>query len=171
MNRWFLVYCKPNQEIRAEQNLKRQGYEVFLPKIQNANKHVGKGKNGRVECLFSRYLFIQVDPDKKSIAPVSSTLGVVNIVKFGNRYAMATAELINEIQTYAQRQLASTPNSDMLQTGDEVTVNGHGFQQIKGIFTIPCGNSRAMILLNILGNESRIKVPLACITKDDTVVA
>lgn len=164
-NKWYLIYCKPGQDERAEVNLSKQGFEVFRPKIKVERLKVGGGTSARVESLFPRYVFIYVNPKIQSIAPVSSTFGVVNFVKFGGRYATAPDMLIEEIRTHSENQFFSSDCFNTIKEGDQVYVNGNGFNHVKAIYCSPCGSKRAMILMNILGNEQRINVSSRCLSK------
>jgi transcriptional antiterminator RfaH len=159
MNTWFLIYCKPKQENRAEENLKRQGFDVFNPSIKVIKNKIGCKKIVTSEPLFPRYLFIKTDPNIKAIAPISSTFGVANFVKFGDRHATASDNLIAEIKCNLEKQLALVGSLETIQKGDEIYINGHGFDNMKAIYCNPCGNMRAIILMNILGKETKLLVP------------
>lgn len=164
MIKWFLIYCKPKQETRAEINLSRQGFTVFRPTINVIKSKIGCQNSVVSESLFPRYLFVQVDPDIKSIAPILSTLGVSGFVKFGDRYAVASDTLISEIRSNIVEQSVLVGSSEAIKKGDEIYVDGHGFDQVKAIYCNPCGNMRAIILMNILGKETKITVPTSCIS-------
>ena len=56
---WYLVYTKPRKEEVAADNLIRQGYEVFLPKLRETKQRNRRLKEKLVP-LFSRYLFINL---------------------------------------------------------------------------------------------------------------
>lgn len=165
MNSWFLIYCKSKQEIRAEENLLRQGFDVFRPTINVARSKIGCQSVIRNEPLFPGYLFIKVDPDVKSIGPVNSTLGVSNFVRFGDNYAVASDILIDDIKLNVNRQNAIASDEYTLKNGDEIYVNGHGFDQAQAIYCNPCGFERAVILMNILGRQSKLMVPTKCLFK------
>lgn len=169
MNKWFLIYCKPKQDTLAENNLIRQGFIVFRPTINVAKSKIGCKDYYSCESLFPRYLFIQVDPKIKSIAPVVSTFGVSGFVKFGDQYATASEALINEIKTNVKKQALLAERPTDLIAGDEIYIDGHGFSHMKAIYCNPCGNERAMILMNILGKESRLTVSMQCLTKKHEV--
>jgi transcriptional antiterminator RfaH len=165
MNTWFLIYCKPKQENRAEENLKRQGFDVFNPSIKVVKNTIGLKSVVKSEPLFPRYLFIKTDPNIKSVAPISSTFGVANFVKFGDRHATAPDSLISEIKFNLEKQIAFIGSREAIQKGDEIYVSGHGFDQMKAIYCNPCGNMRAIILMNILGKETKLLVPLESLAK------
>lgn len=165
METWFLIYCKPRQDIRAEENLTRQGFHVFRPTINVIKAKIGCENSISCESLFPRYVFIKVNAEVQSIAPVLSTLGVASFVKFGDKYATVSERLINEIKINAEAQAAMAGSTEAIKEGDEIYVNGCGFDQVKAIYYNPCGNMRALILMNIMGKEARLSVPVESISK------
>ena len=98
LEKWYVVHTKPRQEKLAEENLCRQGFHCFLPFAKNPNKIRAHRVKSVVEPLFPRYLFIKVNTQTQSMAPVKSTQGVVNLVIFGNTLADISAEIIERIQ-------------------------------------------------------------------------
>ena len=82
MNCWYVVFCKPRQEAVAEENLLRQSFHVYLPRIRMKQRRGGQWVDC-VEVLFPRYLFIRIDPHWRSAAPVRSTRGAVGLLRFG----------------------------------------------------------------------------------------
>ena len=79
---WYVVHAKPRAEARALENLERQGFEVFLPMIT-----LQKVRRARVanitEPMFSRYLFLRATPGMQDLSVVRSTMGVSQLVRFG----------------------------------------------------------------------------------------
>jgi transcriptional antiterminator RfaH len=165
MKSWFLIYCKALQDAKAEKNLLRQGYKVFRPTILATKSKTGQKDCHIFESLFPRYLFVNVDPNIQSIAPILSTYGVARFVKFGDSYAYASDYLINKIKTDVERISRQKETSNLLREGEEILVQGHGFDQVKAIFSNSCGDQRAMILMDILGKQSRLTVPMECLSR------
>jgi transcriptional antiterminator RfaH len=163
MDTWFLIYCKPAQDTRAEENLHRQGYIVFRPTIKVNG--LGRQRAFKRESLFPRYLFIKVDPEIKSIAPIQSTLGVTGFVKFGEIYATAPEWLIDKIKSDLDMQDPPGYGRDPYEQDDEMSVDGQGIQQIKALYYNPSGSERAMILMNILAKKSALTLPAGCLSK------
>ncbi len=164
MNSWFLIYCKPKQDARAEENLIRQGFSVFRPTINVIKGQLGGKNSVACESLFPRYLFLQANSEAQSLAPVMSTLGVANFVKFGDSYARVSERLIEEIKANAVMQAFLAGSREAIKKGDEVYVDGCGFNQMKAIYCNPCGNMRALILMNIMGKEAKLAVPMKTIS-------
>ena len=61
MKAWYLVYCKPKNEVRAVQNLEMQGIETFLPMCIESKKLRSGEKTVQKVPLFPSYLFIYFD--------------------------------------------------------------------------------------------------------------
>ncbi len=57
---WYVVLTKSKQELRAQDNLERQGGVVFVPMF--TKERITRGKRVvRQEPLFPGYLFLQAD--------------------------------------------------------------------------------------------------------------
>lgn len=165
MERWFLIYCKSKQDTRARENLLRQGFDVYQPTINVVKEKFGCRPRIQCEALFPRYLFIKVDPAVKSIAPVLSTYGVVNFVKFGDRYATADDSLVAEIKNRTDKIISENNPLEYYKEGDDIFVNGQGFDNVKAIFCSLNGEKRATILMGLLGRESALTVPVEFLSR------
>jgi len=156
---WYVVHTKPRQEERARLNLERQGFDCFLPTF--AKKKVTKKSLEIVrEPLFSRYLFIELDMrlSGKSWAPIRSTMGVSKLVSFGLEPAKIDAKLIDWLRIQ-ETALSQTPRSPY-QPGDLVEIQEGPFKGVQAIYQIDDGESRAMILIELLQKPTKMKIPL-----------
>lgn len=155
---WYAVCCKPRQEAVAEENLLRQGYRVYLPRIQNTRRRLGQWVDV-VEPLFPRYLFIRVDPTLRSTAPVRSTRGAVGLVRFGGQPAVVPEGVIDSL---VQRE---TPDSGLHQdnrplfcAGEPVRLAQGPLADMEGIFVEEDGEKRVTVLLELLGKANKVRV-------------
>jgi len=80
MSPWHAVLCKPRREALAEANLRRQGFEVYLPRMLGLRRRAGRWEE-TVEPLFPRYLFLNEGECGRGLAPVRSTPGVSDLVR------------------------------------------------------------------------------------------
>ncbi|WP_293661441.1 transcription/translation regulatory transformer protein RfaH [Rhodoferax sp. OV413] len=144
---WYLLHTKPRLEDQALTNLERQGYECYLPKI-----NIERARRGRAEVksepMFPRYLFIRLGTSDqgKSWAPIRSTLGVNQLVRFGMRAAKVDDPLVKLLRA---REL-NMPTETMFQTGEAVLITDGPFSGIEAIYQTSDAERRAIILLNIL---------------------
>jgi transcriptional antiterminator RfaH len=161
MKKWYLVYTKPRQEKLALQHLQNQAYEVYLPLIQV--EKIRQGVRGLVEeTLFPRYLFVQLDEaGSQSWAPIRSTVGVSQLVKFGHRFAEVSQDLVAWVQDQA-KLMKLAPE---LKQGDVVTITEGPFRGMEAIFKTYDGEKRAILLLNLLTKMTKATFGLNWIKK------
>ncbi len=79
---WYVVHAKPRSEARALENLERQGFELFLTVITLQKVRRAMVAN-ITEPMFSRYLFLRAIPRMQDLSVVCSTMGVSQLVRFG----------------------------------------------------------------------------------------
>ena len=158
MMNWYAVQTKPRQELTAEQNLQRQGFVTYLPRIRLRRRRRNKLRDA-VEPLFPRYLFIQVDPDQDSLAPVRSTLGVAKLVRFGQLLRPVPDKVIDYIRQCedpeTQQRHAETWTH---QPGDTLEVLEGPFANLTGIYQMPLGEERALLLIDLMGRSNSVAV-------------
>jgi transcriptional antiterminator RfaH len=112
-------------------------------------------------------LFIRLDDTHtgKSWGPIRSTLGVSKLVSFGGNPTKAPQELIDALKQHAEK-INMTPQS-IYQQGERLLITSGPFAGIEGIFQLDDGESRAMLLIDILSKTTQIKVPLSSLVKAD----
>lgn len=161
MKKWYLLYTKPRQEKLALQHLQNQAYEVYLPLIQV--EKIRQGVRSLVEeALFPRYLFVKLDEaGSQSWAPIRSTVGVSQLVKFGHRFAEVSQDLVAWVQDHA-KVMKLAPE---LKQGDLVTITEGPFRGMEAIFKTYDGEKRAILLLNLLTKMTEAKFGLNWIKK------
>ncbi len=153
---WYLVYCKPKAEYIARDNLVRQGYQVYLP-LMSRYKQRSRKLFQTVEPLFSRYLFIRLDTEKDNWSPIRSTLGVSNIVRFGQIPAPAPSGLISELKARENNQdVHRFIDLANLKKGDAVRINAGAMAGYAGQFLQRNSQNRVIVLLNFMEQQSRV---------------
>lgn len=165
---WFVVQTKPRQEKRAILNLERQGYPCYLPLRSKRKLKKGLASTDQ-EPLFSNYLFIQLDMSAtgKSWAPIRSTLGVSRLVSFGSEPLSVEPELIELIQKL-ETDLEQTQPEPLFTVGQKVKVVEGPFQGIEAIYDLEDGDARSIVLINILGKQTRLHVLTRSLSKEVT---
>lgn len=154
---WYLVYTKPRQEEVALLNLERQGYGVYLPRVRQMRKRMGK-RVPVVEPLFPRYLFIHLDTHTDNWAPIRSTLGVATLVRFGREPARVPDELVAFLkENEGQEGLHDWAKPDY-KIGERVRVAEGAFQGYEGILLSRTSRERVVLLLDIVGRQIRAQV-------------
>jgi transcriptional antiterminator RfaH len=79
---WLLVATKSRSEFIARQQLERQGFQVCLPQITLRKRKQGTWQQV-TEPMFPGYVFVAVVLGEHDIAPIRSTVGCLQVVRFG----------------------------------------------------------------------------------------
>lgn len=159
---WYLVYCKPRQEIVARENLARQGFETYLPFIREIRRRRGK-RVTLVGPMFPRYLFVHLSSRTDNWAPIRSTLGVVSLVRFGRSAARVPDDLIVLLQSRENAEGVQVLPPEEYKPGSRVRITQGGFAGYEGIFQAVSGRDRVTVLLDVLGRKARTVVDAASV--------
>ena len=156
---WFAVYTKPRQEQVALLNLERQAFECYLPIAADPYQRRNARTRTRHEPLFPRYLFLSAAPDVQSLATVRSTRGVVGLVRAGSELIKIPASIIAALKTRMDTATGLIPiDSIDLNNGDRVRVFDGPFAALEGVFKEHRGQTRSLLLLEILGRETAVEI-------------
>ncbi|MGI2259740.1 transcription/translation regulatory transformer protein RfaH [Shewanella sp. GXUN23E] len=170
MNAWYLLYCKPKSELRAQQNLHLQQIQTYLPMVRIKKKVRGKDV---VESapLFPNYLFARFDPTVTSVARIKSTRGIASIVDcreqmtplchlvFALRRQEKTLGIIDITESAWTTESKENRADYEFSPGDKVQFVEGPFTALEGVFEKHSSNERCMILLEVLGKMQLMKVP------------
>ncbi|MBT9612757.1 MAG: transcription/translation regulatory transformer protein RfaH [Burkholderiales bacterium] len=163
---WYLIYTKPRQETLAQENLERQGYGVYLPKVRQMRRRRGK-QEAVVEPLFPRYLFIHLDTQSDNWAPIRSTFGVASLVRFGSEPAQVPDELVAHLKSQEGQEGLHEWAEPKMKVGDRVRVAEGPLKGVEGILLAKSGQERVMLLLEMLGKEVRTHLTTSQIESAD----
>lgn len=153
--RWYLVQCKPRQEVRAEQNLRNQHIPCYCPR--HTVEKVRHGKKTVIEQpLFPGYLFINLCKLNDSWHSIRSTRGVLRLVTFADQPLAVADNIIDGLQS----RLAEVGSQPLFEQGSPVKIINGPLKNLDAIFSKPDGEERAIILLNLLHRQQQISVPL-----------
>jgi transcriptional antiterminator RfaH len=168
MSKWYVVLTKPKQEDRAEEHLRAQGGEVFLPRIQLEKMRKGK-RVELIEPLFPGYLFVNVEGCEQLVSSIRSTRGVRQLLKFGIEPLEIKQPLIEDLRSRCYGQIdsqseaskeGSAEQQTVFQQGQGVEITSGPFKDYQGIFKQFDGEQRAIILLNLLNQQQELLVEL-----------
>jgi len=153
---WFAVKTQPRREQLAKLHLERQGYLTFLPRMRTpAARRLSKGDY--LTPFFPSYLFVNLDVEQDAWRPINSTIGVLQIVKFGISPTPLPRGLVEELQL-ASDECGVLGFRDDLKRGDTVTLVGGAFDSLKGIFEAQTDEQRVQVLLTMMSRQVRITV-------------
>ncbi|MDA1090998.1 MAG: transcriptional activator RfaH [Proteobacteria bacterium] len=160
MTYWCAVQTHVRSEDKAAFHLRRQGYEVFLPKHLKRRNHARR-IDWVASPLFPRYLFVAIDPDTTPWWAIRSTVGVGNLIRFGDAPAVVPADIITEIRARQdEKGMVKLHAGCTFKRGDRVKFIDGPLNELEGLFESPTDEDRVTVLLSLMGREVKVHVPL-----------
>ncbi len=160
--RWYVVQSKPGQAEKAAQELRNQGFEVFLPLVKVEKLKRGK-RIEQEEPLFPGYLFIELSEVASNWRPIRSTRGVARVITFGNQPAVVPDDVVEQLRDSLKQQAEMRT----LEPNQPVRITEGPFANLNAVFTEYDGEKRAFLLLELLGQWQRLSIPLDALKKLD----
>jgi len=161
--RWFVVRTQPNAEFKALSHVARQGFEGYLPRYQKRRRHARKTEIVAAP-LFPGYLFVGMDPDTARWRALNSTVGVSELICHGGQPAPVPDAIIEDIRRHEDENgFVVLGDRAGLKKGDKVRITDGAMADHIGIFDAPSDQHRVYLLLELLGREVRVKLPLTAL--------
>ncbi len=151
MKYWIVATYKINEIKKVESNLSNQNFRYYLPKIQieKANSKI------KEEVLFPGYIFINTSLEAYS--PISNTIGIRDIIKFGKYIPSITDDQIKSIDAIVKLS-KSNPKIEKIEIGQEAFIASG---PLKGTMVKVCSlpsRKRIDVLLTFLGSLKKVNV-------------
>lgn len=127
---WYVLYTRSRHEKKVEEELLKQGFESYCPKIKQLKKWSDRKKIVE-EPLFKSYCFIKIPENQKY--EVLTTFGVVKFVSFGGKSATLRSEIVERIKSMLNEFESREVNIEKLNEKDNVLIKSGVFIDNKGI--------------------------------------
>jgi transcriptional antiterminator RfaH len=161
--RWYVVHTQPHHEIRADINLRQQGFSTYLPRYLRRRRHARRTEEV-VRPLFPRYLFVALDTARDRWRAIHSTFGVSHLVVAGEEPLSVPDGVIDQIRAReGGNGLVTLGLPAGLGPGSRVRLIDGIFADAKGVLERVADDRRVAILLELLGREVRVFVPAASV--------
>ncbi len=159
---WLVVHTKPKQEERAKENLERQGFETYLPLLREKKLYRGKWVY-RTEPLFPHYLFLHLAMYEENIAPIRSTKGVHQLVRFNEYPAVIPLDSIESLKKNQNAELGCHELIRELKEGDSLEIIDGPFAGLIGKLHTASPDERVILMLDLLGRQSKVTLPMGAV--------
>ena len=164
MRRWHVVYTQPNAERRALDNLRRQGFEAYLPRYRKLRRHARKSEIVAAP-LFPRYIFLRLDAACERWRSVLSTFGVSAFICRDGVPSPVPEGVVEAIMAREDAQeFVDLTRQAALKPGDRVQVASGPFADCIAQFQGLSASERVILLLDILGRKLRVEVASDSVT-------
>ena len=157
-SRWYVAQTRPHAEAKASEHLRRQGFEIYLPRFMKQRRHARRVDTVAVP-LFPSYLFVSVDLSTQRWLSIQSTVGVARLVRDGDRPAPVPQNIIEALKSREDATgLITLERAPRFAPGDKVRVVGGAFLDCLALYEGISGEARVAILLDLLGRKVRVKL-------------
>ncbi len=162
-HRWYVVHTQPQNEIRAELNLRQQGYLTYIPRYLRKRRHARRTEVV-TRPLFPRYMFVALDITRDRWRAIQSTFGVSQIIRVGDAPLPVPDGIVEEIRAREDTDgYVALGLPAGVQPGSPVQLVEGIFANYKGVLERISDNRRVSVLLELLGREVRVFVPAASV--------
>lgn len=160
MNRWYVAQTHRRDEEKAAWHLRRQEFSVYLPRYLTRRRHARRADWVKAP-LFPRYLFIEMDSEHTQWRCINSTFGVSRLVCNGDRPAPVPDGIVEDIVARSDnRGLVRLDRMRPFRQGEKVQIKFGPLTERVGLFECLTDEDRVVLLLDMLGRQVRIKLPL-----------
>ena len=157
--RWVAINTHPHKEHLAVENLMRQKFGVYCPRIQKRIRHARRVRDV-TRPLFPGYVFAEVAPDLTMWRPILSTYGVRTVIRFGDQPAFVDNRFIDGLRAREIGGVISKPVAPY-RIGQEVLLTGGPFDGLIATIIAMDEKDRLVLLTKLLNQNVRVKVTSA----------
>ncbi len=156
MKHWYLVQFKPNAHRVAERNLKRQGFETFLPMQERLSRKASRFVSV-LRPLFPGYMFVKVGEAGAPWHKINNTLGVSRLVSLDSKLKPLPIQLISSLMLRCD-PLGKLLPPQILNEGDCIEVLGGPFANFIATVETIDEQKRVWVLMEFMGQRARVQI-------------
>lgn len=153
---WYLIQTKPNAHLTASLNLRRQGFEVFIPMIIRTAKKGGKFVDN-TSPLFPSYLFMGTELEQISWSRINSTRGISKAVTLDGRYRAVNNQVIEGIKCRCD-EIGILQKMEKITSGDRVKIEKGPFANFICTVEEITETQRAWILIDTMHQKTKTNI-------------
>ena len=153
---WYVAQTHPHAETKASLHLRRQGFDVYLPRYLKQRRHARRVEKIAAP-LFPSYLFVTIDLATQRWLSIDSTFGVTRLVRVGDRPASLPRSIIDALKDREDSNgIVQLDRRPRFLPGDKIRVVGGAFCDCLGLYEGMTARERVAILLDLLGRKVRV---------------
>ena len=163
--KWYLLQTKSNAHATACENLRRQGFDVFLPLVTKTTKNNGKFLGVKAP-LFPGYLFMGTSSDPVPWKSVNGTRGVSKAVTLDGIYRSINSLIIESLKDRCDEYGIIRRMNDIV-AADRAKIEQGPFADFICTVEQIKDDQRAWVLIDLLQRQTRAEVSLDDVSKID----
>ena len=151
---WYLAQFKPNCHHLAKRNLERQGFQTFLPLLEETYRWRGRFMT-EMRPLFPGYIFLSFDLQQGSWRAARSTHGITRLVSFGAEPTIVPTQVVSQMMLRCDRNGHFLPPR-ILKSGERVRLTKGPFAGFTATIEGMAPERRIWVLLELMGHNMRV---------------
>ena len=157
---WVVASIHPHKERLALENLGRQGFHAYCPRIRRRVRHARRLQDV-LRPLFPGYIFIRLNPQVEPWRSIGSTFGVRNLICFGERPGTIPDQFVAGIQATEEGGAVAIPAArESYAPGEKVRLREGPFEGLIATVLSAGDCDRITVLMDLLKRSVRVRVAL-----------
>lgn len=152
---WFVLQFKPNSHYQATKNLRRQGFETFLPLNDITARKASRFINTS-QPLFPGYMFVKFDKSNTEWAKINHTYGVSRLITFNSILESIPNKFIYGLMERCDL-LGKLLPVNKINRGDQVEILKGPFANFIAKVETFETDQRIWILMDFMGRKTKIQ--------------
>lgn len=153
---WIVVNTHAHKEELALDNLRRQGFVTYCPRIARRQLRRGRGVDV-ARPMFPGYVFVRVSRSHQHWRPILSTYGVRRLMRCGNSLSVLDDEFVQALRSREVGGVIARP-AHPLEVGQQIQLVAGPFDGLIATILSVDDKDRLTLLLDMLGGPIRLRV-------------
>jgi transcriptional antiterminator RfaH len=157
---WVVISTHPHKEHVALENLNRQGFQTYCPRIRRRVRHARQLRQV-LRPLFPGYVFVRLNPQREQWRSIDATFGVRNLIRFGEKPGTIPSEFIVGLQATEEEGAVALPRArDSYLPGEKVRLREGPFDGLIATVMSANDDERIVVLMDLLKRSVRVSVSI-----------
>jgi transcription elongation factor/antiterminator RfaH len=157
---WIVASTHPHKERFALENLGRQGFHAYCPRIRRRIRHARRLQEV-LRPLFPGYVFIRLNPQVEQWRSIAATFGVRSLICFGEKPGTVPNQFVAGL--YATEEAGAVtipPARESYRPGEKVRLREGPFDGLIATVLSAGDCDRIVVLMDLLKRSVRVRVAL-----------
>jgi transcriptional antiterminator RfaH len=154
--RWYVIRTEPRSELLAANELSRDGFQVYLPRVRSPLP----SHDSPESPLFPGYLFLQCDPDNEGWPLFRRSHRVAGLVNFGGEIPSLPDDVVTKLKEFLDGVNQHGGLWRRFRQGEQVRVTSKSLECLAEVMEeSKSPHARVNVVLNFMGRMIRAQVP------------